>query len=302
MWLTFRRVIKSGLKNFWRNGWLSTASISIMTLTLIVVTSLLMINVVSNGVLINLQKKIDISVYFKLDANEEDILIVKSQLERLKEAEEVEYISREDALKIFKEKHKDNPYLIQSLQELGENPLEASLNIKAQDPSQYETIANFLDGISYNSIIDKIDYRKNKEVIEKLSSIIANIRVMGLGLSIVLVLIVVIVTFNAIRLAIYSSREEINIMKLVGANNWFVRGPFIVEGVLYGIISSLITLAILYPFFWFISPKLSGFLPIEDFFAYFQNNLWAFLILLLSIGVVLGVFSSFIAVRKYLKE
>jgi len=111
-----------------------------MVLTLIVITSLLMINVVANGVLNNLQKKIDISVYFKLESNEEDILIVKSQLEKLEEAEEVEYISRDKALEDFKEKHKDNPYLIQSLQELGENPLEASLNIKAQDPSQYETI------------------------------------------------------------------------------------------------------------------------------------------------------------------
>jgi len=121
-------------------------------------------------------------------------------------------------------------------------------------------------------------------------------------LSIILILIAVLVTFNAIRLAIYSSREEIKIMKLVGANNWFIRGPFIVEGILYGIISSFFaTLAILYPLFWFVSPKLSGFLPIENFFSYFQNNLWAFLILLLGIGVILGGISSLVAVRKYFK-
>jgi len=301
MWVNFKRTIKSGLKSFWRNGWLSAATISVMVLTLIVISTLLMLNVVASAVLKNLQEKIDVSVYFKLEAEEEDILVVKSQLEKLTEVERVEYVSRDDALMRFKERHKDNPYLIQGLQELGENPLEASLNIKAQEASHYETINNFLEGISYSNLIDKIDYRQNKEVIERLSAIIANVKMVGLSLSGLLILIVILVTFNAIRLAIYSSREEIKIMRLVGANNWFIRGPFIVEGVLYGIISSLITLGILYPVFYFVSPKISGFLPIEDFFVYFQANFWALLVLLVVIGVILGVLSSLFAVRKYLK-
>lgn len=299
--ITFKRIIKSGLKSFWRNGWLSAATISVMVLTLLVISTLLMLNVIASAVLLNLQEKIDISVYFKLEADEEDIFVVKSQLEKLAEVERVEYVSRDDALKRFRERHKDNPYLIQSLQELGENPLEASLNIKAQEASQYESISTFLEGIYYSNIIDKVDYRQNKEVIDKLSSLIANVKLGGLILSGIMILIVLLVTFSAIRLAIYSSRGEIKIMRLVGANNWFIRGPFIVEGILYGIISSLLTVGVLYPVFYFISPKISGFLPIEDFFVYFQANVWAFLVLLLVIGVGLGAVSSFIAVRKYLK-
>ncbi len=301
MGTTFKRIIKAGLKNFWRNGWLSTATISIMVLTLIVISTLLMLNVIASVVLVNLQEKIDISVYFKLEAAEEDILIVKSQLEKLEEVERVDYVSRDEALAKFKERHKDNPYLLQSLQEIGENPLEASLNIKAQQTSQYEAISQFLEGLYYSNIIDKVDYRQNKEVIDKLSSIITNVKLVGLSLSGILVLIVILVTFNAIRLAIYSSRGEIKIMRLVGANNWFIRGPFVVEGVLYGVISSLITLGILYPIFYFISPKFSGFLPIEDLFGYFQANFWALFVILLGLGIVLGVGSSFLAVRKYLK-
>lgn len=302
MWrVTFKRIIKSGLKSFQRNGWLSAATISVMVLTLLVITTLLMLNLVAGAVLENLQEKIDISVYFKSEASEEDMLIVKSQLEKLAAVQRVDYVSREDALLKFREKHKDNPYLIQSLQELGENPLEASLNIKAKESSQYEAIAGFLEGISYSTIIDKVDYRQNKEVINKLDNIITNIKIGGLSLSGILILIVILVTFSAIRLAIYSAREEIRVMRLVGANNWFIRGPFIVGGVLYGIISSLITLAILYPVFWFLSPKLSSFLPIEDFFVYFQANFWAFLALLLGMGIVFGVVSSFLAIRKYLK-
>lgn len=301
MWITFKRVIKSGFKNFWRNGWLSTATIGVMVLTLVVISILLMLNIVATGVLNNLQSKIDISVYFKLEANEEDIFVVQSQLEKLEEVEHVEYVSREEALAKFREKHQDNPYLIQSLQELGENPLEASLNIKAKEASQYQAINSFLEGISYKNIIDKVDYRQNKEVIERLSAIISNVKMVGLSLSGLLILVVVLVTFNSIRLAIYSSREEIKIMRLVGANNWFIRGPFIVEGVLYGVISCLLTVGILYPAFYFISPKLSSFLPIEDFFVYFQSNLWALLGVLLGLGVILGVLSSYFAVRKYLK-
>lgn len=300
-WTTLQRIIKAGLKNFRRNGWLSAATVSIMVLTLLVISILLMINVVASAVLLNIQEKIDVSVYFKSEAAEEDILVVKSQLEKLAEVERVEYVSKDEALNKFKEKHKDNPYLIQGLQELGENPLEASLNIKAREASQYEAINAFLEGIYYGNIIDKVDYRQNKEVINKLANIIINVKIIGLCLSGLLVLIVILVTFNAIRLAIYSSREEIKVMRLVGASNWFTRGPFMIEGVLYGIISSVITLVILYPIFWLVSPKLSGFLPIENFFAYFQANFWAFLVLLLGLGVILGAVSSFLAIRKYLK-
>ena len=267
MLLLIKRIIKWGVKGFIRNGWLSVATISVMTFTLIVIATLLMLNIITSAVLKNIQEKIDISVYFKQEAKEEDILIVKSQLEKLTEVKEVEYVSREEALKRFKERHKDNPYLIEGLQELEENPLEASLNIKAQQPSQYETISKFLEGIYYQNIIDKIDYRQNKEIIDKLSSIITNIKLIGLILTGVLILIVVLVTFNAIRIAIYSSREEIKIMKLVGASDWFIRSQFIVEGVIYGFISSLSTLAILYPVCCLFSPKLSRLVKIAVAFT-----------------------------------
>jgi cell division transport system permease protein len=301
MWTSFKRIIKWGLTNFWRNGWLSTATVSIMVLTLLVITVLLMVNVLANAVLGSLENKIDISVYFKLQTPEEKILQVKSELEKLVEVETINYVSQEEALISFKEKHKDNPILLQSLGELEVNPLEASLNIKAKQANQYASINQFLEGVYYQDVIDKVNYMQNKDIIQKLSKIILDVKTGGLGLTLLLALIVFLVTFNAIRLAIYSSREEISVMRLVGASNWFIRGPFLVEGVLYGIIATLITLAILYPIFYFLSPKISGFLPIGDIFVYFQANLLSFFLLLLVVGVVLGGSSSFIAVRKYLK-
>lgn len=208
MFTSFKRIIKWGLKNFWRNGWLSTATVSIMTLTLLVITVLLMVNVVANAVLANLQSKIDISVYFRLDTSEDDILKVKSQLEKLQEVESTTYVSQNEALLNFKEKHKDNPVLLQSLEELEFNPLEASLNVKAKETNQYTSINQFLESVYYKDLIDKVNYLQNKEVIEKLGTIITDVKTGGFGLSILLALIVFLVTFNAIRLAIYSSRRN----------------------------------------------------------------------------------------------
>ncbi|OGZ33067.1 MAG: hypothetical protein A2V69_03960 [Candidatus Portnoybacteria bacterium RBG_13_40_8] len=302
MFTSFKRIIKWGLTNFWRNGWLSTATVSIMTLTLLVITVLLMLNVVANVVLANLQNKIDISVYFKLETHEEEILQVKSQLERLEEVKDVSYVSQNEALIRFKEKHQDNPVLLQSLEELEFNPLEASLNIKARQANQYASINQFLESVYYKDLIDKVNYMQNKDIIEKLNKIVVDVKTGGLGLSALLALIVFLVTFNSIRLAIYSSREEINVMKLVGASKWFIRGPFFVEGVLYGLVATIVTILILYPLFYFLSPKISGFLPIGDVFSYFKVNLLSFFLLLLGIGVILGGFSTMIAVRKYLKE
>ncbi|PJE57414.1 MAG: hypothetical protein COU82_02075 [Candidatus Portnoybacteria bacterium CG10_big_fil_rev_8_21_14_0_10_38_18] len=302
MFTSFKRIIKWGLTNFWRNGWLSTATVSIMVLTLLVITVLLTLNVVANAVLANLQSKIDISVYFKLETSEEEILKVKSQLEKLQEVEAVSYVSQNQALLAFKEKHKDNPVLLQSLEELEFNPLEGSLNVKAKESNQYASINQFLESVYYKDVIDKVNYMQNKEVIDKLNKIILDVKTGGLGLSVLLALIVFLVTFNAIRLAIYSSREEINVMKLVGAGKWFIRGPFFVEGVLYGLVAAIVTLIILYPLFYFTSPKISGFLPINDIFSYFKANLLSFFLLLAGVGVFLGGFSTMVAVRKYLKE
>jgi cell division transport system permease protein len=301
MLTTLSRIIKSGWLNFWRNKWLSVAAISVMGLTIFVMTSLLLVNVLINSLVQALRDKIDISVYFNLDAPEEQILEARSSLVELEEVKSVEYVSREEALKRFKERHQDNPLLMQSLQELESNPLEASLNIKAQTASQYEQIVNFLNQSQYQEIVDKINYRQNQAIIAKLSSITKAIQQSGLVVSVILALMTILVTFNTIRLAIYSAREEINVMRLVGASNWFIRGPFIVEGALYGFIAAIITLVVFFPLLWFLAPKITAYLPGADLFYFFQMNFWQILLLQIVIGISLGVASSLVAIRRYLK-
>lgn len=300
MFTTFLRIVKSGWLSFWRNRWLSSAAILMMSLAIFSITSLLLINVLIGSLVSNLEDKIDISVYFSLDTSEQEILETRGDLIKLSEVRSVEYISTEQALERFKEKHKDNQILIQSLDELDSNPLEASLNIKAQAASQYGAIADFFNQEQYQEIINKVNYLENKAVIARLSFITKAIRRIGLIVLFILAGLAVLVSFNTIRLTIYSSRKEIKVMRLVGASSWFVQGPFIVEGAFYGIIASLIALLVLYPFLWYLSPKITNYLPGTDLFYFFQVNFISIFLLQLAVGIVLGTVSSWVAIRRYL--
>jgi len=301
MFTTLGRIIKSGLLNFWRNGWLSTATVLIMTIALITWTSIFLLNVVLTSVLDVLAEKVDVSVYFTLDTKEPDILALKSKLENLKEVASVEYVSTGQALEIFKNRHANDDVLLKSIQELDNNPLEASLNILAKDSTQYATIASFLNQDQFKNIVSKVNYTENKVVIDRLNKIIGILRESGLITGLILAFIAFLVAFNTVRLAIYSSREEITVMKLVGASNWFVRGPFIVEGVLHGMIASAFSFMVIIPGIGFLGPKLFNFLPEINLMNYIGNNFWSLLLFQTLGGIVLGVFSSWVAIRKYLK-
>jgi cell division transport system permease protein len=296
-----KRVFKSGAVSFWRNRWISTATILIMVITLGLITSLFLMSVVADTILGDLEEKVDISVYFKLETPENEILKVKTELEGISDVKSVEYVSRDMALAKFEESHQNNPLIIKSLQELGENPLEASLNIKANVIDEYESIASFLESPRFSGYVDTVNYRQNQKVIEKLSSILSTVRKSGFIAILILGFIAILVTFNTIRLTIYSMREEIGVMRLVGASNWYIRGPFIVEGVLHGAIASILTTIFFYPLIWFVSPKVSVFLAGIDLIGYFNANFWSIFFLQMFVGIFLGIVSSLIAMRRYLK-
>lgn len=299
--VTLKRVIKQGWLSFRRNGWLSTATILVMMLALFVIGGLLLTSVVANTVLSDLENKIDISVSFKLTTPEIQILAIRKEIEALRQVKEVNYISPEEALAAFKEKHKDDLTVLASLEELGqENPLPPTLNIKALDPSDFSQIAEFLKTKKYPSV-EKVNYFENQKVIDRLSSVIRGVRSVGIAIALVLGFVAVLVAFNTVRLAIYTAREEINIMKLVGATNWYVRGPFMIEGILHGSISAVLTSLLFLPLVWLISFKISLFLPNIDLSGYFTGNFFEFFLILLAIGVILGVGSSLVAIRRYLK-
>lgn len=300
------RILKYGILGFIRNGWLSTVTISIMVLVLIVFQGLMLFKEVSDTAFVSLKDKVDISVYFKKTTPEDNILQAKRALETLEQVKQVDYVSRDKALAVFKERHGDNPAISQSLDILKENqfsdnPLLASLNIKAYEPDQYANIASFLNSSNFKEWFDKEPYTKNAVVIDRLSRIIDTAERGGLAVMIFLTAIAVLVTFNTIRLAIYASREEIGIMRLVGASNAFIRGPYVIEGIVYGAIAGTLSIIITAPIVYLIAPYLGVFIPEMNLWSYFYSNLFTLLGYQVLFGIVLGTISSTVAVRKYLK-
>lgn len=301
MFVAFSRIIKYGFQNFLRNGWLSTATIAVIFLTLFVMQGLMIFNVIAKTAIASVQNKIDISVYFKSNAAEDEILKLKKSLEGLSEVKKAEYVSREQALPEFQARHKDDPIVIAAIQAVEENPLLASLNIKAYNPKEYAAISAYLNNESLSSIIEKVSYAQNQVVIERLIKIVDTAKRGGIILTLIVAIIAILVTFNTIRLAIYSNRDAIGIMRLVGASNNFIRGPYIVEGILYGILAGVLSFAIFAPLVAYIAPRVAGFIPEINLQNYFATNFLRILSYQLVFGVILSAVSSFIAVRRYLK-
>lgn len=297
---TIKRIIKYGYLSFRRNGWLSTATILVMALVLFVLGNLVFLGALANSVLAALESKIDISVYFVADAPEQNILAVKHDLEALSTVREVAYVSKDDAFAKFRTRHSANALIVNALNELGDNPLEASLNIKARDPSNYAAISDFLLKKNY-PIVDTVNYFENQKVIDRLGAVLGTVRGSGALLAIFLAFVAVLVAFNTIRLAIYTIKDEIGIMRLVGATQWFIRGPFLVSGVLYGGIAAAVVTIFFFPIAWLASPKLTLLVPNFDLFQYFLTNFFEFFGIMLIAGIGLGMASSFIAIRRYLE-
>jgi len=298
--ITFIRIIRYGFVGFFRNILLSSATVLILVVTLSAVTALLLLQVTTDGIVQELEEKVDVSVYFHIETPEEDILQIREELVQFPEVRDVQYVSREEALARFKERHRSNVVLQKSLEELGSNPLEASLNIRAQEATQYRAITNFLEA-RFGDVIDKVNYREKETAINRLFAITNGIERAGLALAGILFLVAILVAFNTIRLAIFSLRDEIGVMRLVGASNWFIRGPFVVQGMLAGFFASLITLGAFWGIAQSLSPHVGRFLGRVDLLGYYEANILDIFLLQLAIGAAVGIFSSLIAVSRYLK-
>lgn len=302
-----KRIIRGGLTNFRRNGVVSFASVLVMTVTLFIVGSLLLANSLLGFLLGDLERKVDINIYFYPSAQETGIVSLQQKLESMPEVGSVTYVSREQALMEFTERHADDQLILQSLEELDVNPLGAVLNISATETSQYDAVAEFLESdevvlvMGEANAIEKINYRQNKVVIDRLTRLTHAIQKTGIGLMLFFVVISVVIAFNTLRLGIFVSKEEISIMRLVGAENKYIRGPFLVEGIMYGIIATLITLVLLFAILRSVNEGLATFVGGFDAFNYFVQNFWSLSALLLASGIVLGIISSGIAVRRYLR-
>ena len=304
MFTLIKRIFKSGWQSFSRDGDIAAANIFIMTMTILLATSLFLLKDISQILISAIREKADISVYFRTATQEEDILNIQEELSKIPGVKDVEYVSKEKALEDFVQRHKDNQVLMGSLEEVGGNPFLAALNVRAFEASQYQAVVNFLDATltpTYQNLIEKVDYYQRKPVIERIFALTSGAGKVGISLSIVLAIVAILVAFNTIRLAILNQAEEIKIQRLVGASNWFIRGPFLVQGAISGIISTLISLLIFTLICWFLGPKIEFLFSGLNVWEFFTGNFFTIILIQLSTGILLGAISSSIAIRKYLK-
>ncbi len=301
-----KRVVRTGFFNFWRNGTVSLASVLVMMVTLMTIGLISFSGAILDTSLSELRNKIDINVTFVPAASEEDVLSIKHSLESLPEVLLVTYITREESLAAFKERHANDPAILAALDELGENPLGAVLNIKARDPSQYASVAEFLESGNALSeggltIIDRVNYFQNKVAIDKLTNLINSADKLGFALTIFLAVISMLIAFNTIRLTIYIARDEIAVMRLVGASTTYIQGPFVVVGVIYGIVAGFLTLLLFLPITYWLGSATENFFTGFNLFSYYLRHFLEIAFIIMVSGVIIGAVSSVLAIRKYLK-
>ena len=245
--ISFWRILKSAFKNFWRNIWLSVATLVIMVITLLMVSFLYFANVFGAEVLRTIEQKVDLTVTFEDNVEDDFIAAITAELESRQDVETVTIVTSEQALEQFRARHSDDPLIEESLKELEDNPLPASMYILATEPRFYQNIAEHLEAQKYEPFIAEINFESARNVIDRLISVISSVKNIGFVLTALFAVLVVLIMFNTVRLAIYSFREEIDIMRLVGASRWFIQGPFILDAVFVGVLAVIIATAILYP-------------------------------------------------------
>ena len=301
--LNLRRIFRTGFVQFWRNGVVSLSAVLVMVITLFVIGTVIFSSAMLKTSLVAIEDKVDINVYFITDASEADVLTAKASIEKLSEVDFVTYISRDVALENFREQHKDDQQTLDALDELDENPLGAALNIKAKEPSQYEQVANFLEQ-NYpagGSVVERVNYFQNKKAIDQLGQIIDAGEKLGAIVTVVFIIISILITLNTIRLAMFISKDEINVMKLVGASSNFITGPFLVTGAMYGLVSSIITLILFLPITYWLGPVTERFFVETNIFSYYISTFGQMLLIMVVAGVFIGSVSSYLAIKRYLR-
>ncbi|MHB0977874.1 MAG: cell division protein FtsX [Minisyncoccota bacterium] len=301
-----KRVARTGFFDFWRNGTVSLASVLIMMVTLLVIGGILFSSAVLNTSLEELRNKVDINVTFVPSAEEKDILSIKRSLESMPEVSLVTYVTRESALEAFKLRHANDQSILSALNELDDNPLGAVLNVKAKDPSQYESVASFLQGKNVvgsdgDQIVDKVNFYQNKTAIDKLTRIINAANTLGFAVTLTFIILSILTSFNTIRLTIYIARDEIAVMRLVGASNTYIQGPFVVVGIIYGIVAGIVTLFVFLPITYWLGQVTENFFIGLNIFDYYLSNFPMIFIIIVGSGILIGALSSFLAIRRYLK-
>ncbi len=300
--LSIIRVIKFAFQDMVRNIGLSAMTILILVLMMLSINTLVIINAITGEAVRTIKEQIDVSVYFNEDSTAEEIEEIKSYVDSFPEVVEIKYLSEEEVLAGFREQHVDNPEIIAALDELGENPLGSTMIIRTREPKDYQKVITALSVPEYETIIEAKTFGDTEKAIERINIITTQVERFGVALSALFAFIAFLIIFNTIRVAIYTQRSEISIKKLVGASNWFVQGPYIVESFIFTILSIVITGGLILFSLRFLDPYVEiVFGKVAMLATYYQTNFWLLLGIHFVSVLLLTILSSVLAMRKYLR-
>jgi cell division transport system permease protein len=305
-YITLERIVKNGFVNFGRNIWLAIAAMAMMTITLTILLFAIIANTTFNHTISDITSHIDVSVYLKDNITDAQRSNLIKEVKGLDNVRSVTYTSKDQALKQYVQQNANNPDLLAAISQT-DNPLPASLNIKPRDPNQLQDIKDFLDKPAVQALqSDPTSYSGDrKAAIDKITSATHFFQQAGIVGIIVFIIISMLIIFNTIRMAIFNRRDELVIMRLLGASTSFIRGPFIVETMLYGAVAAVISLAVVWTLFRIASSTLQasslGLLDIGYSSRYFSDHLFSILTIQILVGILIGAASSGIATRRYLR-
>jgi len=302
------RIIKGGMQNFVRNLTLAIAAIAVMVITLTIILFSVIANATFTNTIQQITDKIDVSVYLKdsVAADEAQRAKLISDIKTIHNVREVKYVSKEEALDAYKESNQDKPDLLTAISAT-DNPLPASLVIKPVDPNKIDEIKTYLEKPEIKNLqSEETSYSGDrKTAIDKISQATSFLQRAGVVGIVIFMVVSILIIFNTIRMTIFNRRDELQIMRLLGASTWFIRGPFVVETIIYGVISAMISVVICNTLFVVSSSAFEasslGVLDINFANKYFHDHYWVILTSQLLIGILIGAASSAIATRRYLK-
>ncbi len=303
--ITFSRIIRTGMVNFVRNAWLSIAAMAVMIITLTIVLFSVITNATFNNTIAQITSKIDVSVYLKDSAQQAQVDRLLGNLRNLPNVQQVTYLNKQQALDAYRQQNVGNTQLLNAVNE-AENPIPATIRVKPWDLNKIQTIQASLEQKKYKPLIDQISYNGDrKAAIDKIAHATDLLKRAGIIAVAVFAVISVLIIFNTIQMAIFNRRDELTIMRLLGASTWYIRGPFVVEALLYGVISALTSVLLIHSLFVASNSALQasslGLLDINYAATYFHAHFWQLLAMQLVLGILIGAASSIVATRRYLK-
>jgi cell division transport system permease protein len=303
---TFGRITRTGMLNFVRNAWLAIAAMAIMIVTLSIILFSVIVNATFSNTVAQITSKIDVSIYLKDTTTPAQTQKLLKELKGLRNVKSVSYLTKEQALQAYQQQNAGNQQLLQAITET-DNPLPATIRIKPVDLNQIGQIRAFVEKPSVAALQSDpaSDSGDRRAAINKITHATNILQRAGVIAVLVFATISVLIIFNTIQMAIFNRRDELQIMRLLGASTWYIRGPFVVESIIYGVLSAIISILLINAIFITASSSLQatsfGLLDISYSQSYFQGHYWQLLTMQLALGIFIGAASSVIATRRYLK-